>query len=504
MHWQSEVLPVRRESTSQDKLGYGISFTETDVTQNPSGKEPLYHAQLHCASDTTRNSLQAAAAHLRAGELVAFPTETVYGLGACALKNDAAAKIYAAKSRPADNPLIVHVSDRRMLERLLPTGYKPNAVCETLLRAFWPGPLTLLFPARSEASHEPAVPPIVTCGQPTVGVRMPSHPLARALIHMADMPVAAPSANASGRPSPTTAGHVFDDLGRRGSLKYILDGGPSTVGVESTVIDAVSVPGEVRVLRPGGVSVEQLADALAAHGLLRMADGAKPEAVTLRVYGKDLARSKEAELAPTTPGMKYRHYSPEARVVLARFEENTKQGASLSQLIKAQLDALRVNAHGATPDNAMTQRRQTGPFRVGVMCALDSPLASLVRQLATDEGQQSLGQWADAQLAEDRASDPAVATDGTQRVSPVVPSASKDFCCCIYSLGCLSKPQLAAQHLFDGLRTLDSAVQWADGATPQNTCDLILVEAISEQGVGLAVMNRLQKAASETNTISSV
>ena len=152
----------------------------------------------------------------------------------------------------------------------------------------------------------------------------------------------------------------------------------------------------------------------------------------------------------------------------------------------------------------MTQRRQTGPFRVGVMCALDSPLASLVRQLATDEGQQSLGQWADAQLAEDRASDPAVATDGTQRVSPVVPSASKDFCCCIYSLGCLSKPQLAAQHLFDGLRTLDSAVQWADGATPQNTCDLILVEAISEQGVGLAVMNRLQKAASDTNTISSV
>lgn len=504
MHWQSELLPVRRESTSQDKLGFGISFTETDATQNPSGKEPLYHAQLHCTPNTTRNSLQTAAAHLRAGELVAFPTETVYGLGACALKDDAAAKIYRAKSRPADNPLIVHVSDRRMLERLLPTGYRPNAVCETLLRAFWPGPLTLLFPARSEASNEPAVPPIVTCGQPTVGVRMPSHPLARALIHMADVPVAAPSANASGRPSPTMAGHVFDDLGRRGALRYILDGGPSTVGVESTVIDAVSVPGEVRVLRPGGVCVEQLADALAAHGLLRTADGAKSDAVTLRVYGKDLARSKEAELVPTTPGMKYRHYSPEARVILARFDQTTTQDTSLSHLIKTQLDTLRAEAHEAASDITMTQRRQNGPLRVGVMCALDSPLASLVQQLATGEGQQSIAQWSDPQLAEDWASDPAIATAGLQRVSPVVPSASKDFGYCIYSLGCLRKPQLAAQHLFDGLRTLDSAVQWADGATPQNTCDLILVEAISEQGMGLAVMNRLQKAASETNTVSSV
>lgn len=447
----TSILPVPAPAPT-----FGIAFHE----------QPDRHVEVQIDSDTARKSLNEAAAHLAAGELVAFPTETVYGLGACAVRADAAAKIYQAKNRPMDNPLIVHVSDRAMLTRLLPSGYQISRVCSVLMDAFWPGPLTLLFPVGA-ADGQPLVPSTVTCGQPTVGVRMPSHPIARALIALAKVPVAAPSANASGRPSPTSAHHVYTDLASRGVLRYIVDGGECTVGVESTVVDAVTVPGEVRVLRPGGVSVEALAAALEAEHLLARAPGATAEAVQLRVYGKTLERSAAAEQTPTTPGMKYRHYSPEARVVLVQFAPDAP---SLAEVLRTQLVSLADAA--ASAHDATAERRRAGHGRIGVMCAVDSPLLDCVARLASG----SLEQWAQRE----------------ERVSPVERCGPHQLC--IYSLGRQTQPAMAAQRLFDGLRTLDTDVPW-DGEP--GACDLILVEEIPETGIGLAVMNRLQKAASE-------
>lgn len=430
------------------------------------------HVDVVIASEPTRAKLEEAAAHLRAGELVAFPTETVYGLGAAALLPGAAEKIYEAKRRPRDNPLIVHVSDRAMLMRLLPSSYQVNAVCEVLMDAFWPGPLTLLFPVGRQGAHA-LVPDTVTCGLPTVGVRIPSHPVARALIALAGEPVAAPSANASGRPSPTTAAHVSTDLGACGVLQYIVDGGACDVGVESTVVDAVTTPGEVHVLRPGGVPVEALADTLAAHNLLRSAPHAAPGAVLLRVYGKTLERTDAAENTPTTPGMKYRHYSPNARVVLLRWDDS---GARLQDLVHTQLHTLR-HVDAATMPKDVRTRRDGHHLRIGVLCAIDSPVMA------------ELLHGADAALAAWAAD---AASHGAPRLSPPVPWAGHTVC--IYSLGKAADVDAAAQRLFQGLRTLDADVRWDKTAEP---CDLILVEEVAETGRGLAVMNRLQKAASE-------
>lgn len=461
----TSILPVPSPPT------FGITFCA-----RPGEPERV---DVAVATDEGRKSLDEAAAHLRRGELVAFPTETVYGLGACALRAESAAKIYQAKNRPMDNPLIVHVSDRAMLRRLVPASYEVNGVCSVLMDTFWPGPLTLLFPVGAE-SGTPLVPRTVTCGQQTVGVRMPSHPIARALIALADVPIAAPSANASGRPSPTSAAHVYHDLAPKGVLKYIVDGGACSVGVESTVVDAVTVPGEVRVLRPGGVSVEALQDALAAHGLLAGAPNATSDAAELRVYGKTLERTKAAEETPTTPGMKYRHYSPEARVLLVQHAATSD--VSLRALLEKQCAALQEAAAGA--HDATAARRHAGATRIGVMCAVDSPLMAVVAELAP-----LLSSWAHERRAE----------AGSSRLSPVVAVGAQRVC--VYSLGLLATPAMAAQRLFDGLRTLDAEVVWDGAAGP---CDLILVEEIPETGMGLAVMNRLQKAATETVAIGRI
>lgn len=452
------ILPVPKSAPN-----FGISFEE----------QPGHPVQVHIDSDVAQQSLTTAAKHLAAGELVAFPTETVYGLGACAVRAEAAAKIYQAKNRPMDNPLIVHVSDRAMMMRLLPHGYQVSRVCEVLMDAFWPGPLTLLFPVGT-TEGQPHVPSTVTCGQPTVGVRMPSHPIARALIALANVPIAAPSANASGRPSPTSAQHVYTDLAQRQVLRYIVDGGNCDVGVESTVVDAVTTPGEVHVLRPGGVSVESIASVLQANHLLRGTPEAGSDAVQLRVYGKTLERSAAAEQAPTTPGMKYRHYSPEARVVLVRFQPHA---ASLAEVLSSQLASITeeaANAHDATG-----ARRRAGHGRIGVMCAVDSPLFACVARLTSEP----LQQWAAS----------------SERVSPVVDCGPHQLC--VYSLGVQSAPATAAQRLFDGLRTLDTDVPWAG---EPSACDLILVEEIPDTGIGLAVMNRLQKAATGVIEVGSV
>jgi L-threonylcarbamoyladenylate synthase len=216
-----------------------------------------------------------AAALLRAGGLVAFPTETVYGLGANAFDQEAVRRLFAAKGRPVDNPLIVHVAAKNELADLV---REVPAVAKDLVGVFWPGPLTLVLP-RSRA-----VPPVVTAGLDKVAVRMPAHPVALALIRAAGVPVAAPSANYSGRPSPTMAAHVLEDLD--GRIEAVLDGGPAPVGVESTVLDLTVTPPVI--LRPGGITAEQLSavlDGIAHH----------PEQTPGR---------------PQAPGMKYRHYAP--------------------------------------------------------------------------------------------------------------------------------------------------------------------------------------------------
>lgn len=236
-------------------------------------------------------SLRAAAARLRRGELVAFPTETVYGLGANALDEKAVAKIFAAKGRPADNPIIVHVSDRKMLRRLV--RRVPDAA-KALMRKFWPGPLTLILSKKS------LVPSLVTAGLDTVAVRMPQG-LARDLVRLAGVPIAAPSANLSGRPSPTTAPHVAEDF----PDVFVLDGGPTAHGLESTVVALEPRP---VVLRQGALSEESLRKMI--PGLRRAVSSGH------LAPGSGDSSSKVKRRAAQSPGTRYVHYAPSRPLIL--------------------------------------------------------------------------------------------------------------------------------------------------------------------------------------------
>ncbi|MDO7906508.1 L-threonylcarbamoyladenylate synthase [Paenibacillus sp. JX-17] len=238
--------------------------------------------------ERAERDLKEAAALLQSGKTVAFPTETVYGLGGDARRSDAVESIFTAKGRPADNPLIVHIADRRQLDELV-SGVKP--VEAALMDAFWPGPLTLVLPVRPGVLS-----PRVTAGLDTVGIRMPDHPVALRLLAVSGCPVAAPSANRSGRPSPTRASHVREDLA--GRIGGILDGGPTGVGVESTVVQAGD-DGVVTILRPGGITAEQLAAVAAAVETDPALAGSGPD---------------EHSPAPRSPGMKYTHYAPRGRL----------------------------------------------------------------------------------------------------------------------------------------------------------------------------------------------
>lgn len=327
-----------------------------------------------------------AAEIIKKGGLVAFPTETVYGLGANGLDGEAVAGIYRAKGRPSDNPLILHVADLEMAHRLS-RSLSPEALL--LMEQFWPGPLTLVVPKGGE------IPQQVTGGLGTVAIRMPDHPVALALIKAAGLPIAAPSANRSGRPSPTTAAHVRTDL--EGRVDAILDGGPAGLGLESTVLD-ITGPCPV-ILRPGGVTHEQLARVL--------------QNVTLdpSVLGEKLPKDQ----APRSPGMKYIHYAPAAPVIL--FEgEPEKVRKALS---------------------CRTEELSAMGKRVGV--------------LATEES--------------------AAGYSGQAK---------------ILTMGRRKTPSGAAALLFGRLREFDRL-----------QVDIILAEGIETKGIGLAVMNRLRRAASE-------
>jgi L-threonylcarbamoyladenylate synthase len=285
----------------------------TLLTVDPVAPDPAVMAQM--------------GAVLRLGDVVAFPTETVYGLGAAATQAEAVARIFAAKGRPSNDPLIVHIASVAQLP--LVTGFAlaelPRAA-QILAARFWPGPLTLILP------RGPLIPPLVAAGLATVGVRLPAHPVAQALITAAGVPIAAPSANRFGHTSPTTAQHVFADLGER--IRWIVDGGPCPVGVESTIVDVTRTP--PRLLRPGGVSREDLTAALGQPILFR-----------------------EHAAAPTTtasaaPGLLLSHYAPRARLII--FEGTDIAVTWERALAEAQSLASQGIRVGALAPDALAQR----------------------------------------------------------------------------------------------------------------------------------------------------
>ncbi|USB32897.1 L-threonylcarbamoyladenylate synthase [Paenibacillus sp. YPG26] len=333
-------------------------------------------------------AIQEAAALLRAGETVAFPTETVYGLGADARSDEAVERIFAAKGRPSDNPLIVHIAELSQLDEIV---LDVNDTARRLMEAYWPGPLTLVLPVRPGA-----VSPRVTAGLSTVAVRMPAHDIALRLIAAAGCPVAAPSANRSGRPSPTLASHVGEDLA--GLIGGIVDGGPTGVGLESTVAEA-GPDGTVTVLRPGSVT---------AAALARVAASVHTDPALHSGRG-------ESSPAPRSPGMKYTHYAPRGSLRIVRGQD---PGAVVAR-VQAELAA--AEARGEV---------------TGVL-AYDEHLHHYRASIAI-------------------------------------------------SLGPVGALENAAHRLYAGLRRFDE-----EGAT------FMVAEACPEEGVGLAVMNRLLKAAGD-------
>lgn len=245
------------------------------------------------AKEPKMDRIWIAAEVIRKGGIVAFPTETVYGLGADALNPEAVKKIFMAKKRPPDNPIIVHVANKEDVYKL---ARKVPKVAEKLMTEFWPGPLTLVL-RRSKV-----VPDITVVGLDTIAIRMPNNKVALALITESKTPIAAPSANLAGKPSPTTAKHVMDDL--EGRIDAILDAGPTKIGVESTVLDMTTNPPQI--LRPGGTPYEKLLGVLGR----------------VKLHPVALAEKKLRTVKARSPGMKHKHYAPNAEVVVVEGELN--------------------------------------------------------------------------------------------------------------------------------------------------------------------------------------
>ncbi len=268
-----------------------------------------------CVSPDDELNFKAAVRALQEGEVVGMPTETVYGLGADARNPEAVKKIYEAKGRPSDNPLIVHVSSKEMINSLVS---EITPIAHVLIDAFMPGPITIVM------KKSDVIPSCVSAGLDTVGIRFPIHPIAQKLIDMSGVPIAAPSANLSGSPSPTKAEHVMKDM--HGRIPYIVDGGECQVGLESTVVDAT---GEWPVvLRPGAITIDDMAEALAMAGMTKPVKETNKSGIILEGAEEGISTGTEVlmtqnnegipEVAedetPRAPGMKYRHYAPSCPV----------------------------------------------------------------------------------------------------------------------------------------------------------------------------------------------
>jgi L-threonylcarbamoyladenylate synthase len=335
------------------------------------------------ANQPEMDNIRIAAEVIRKGGIVAFPTETVYGLGADALNSEAVVKIFVAKKRPPDNPIIVHVANREDVYKL---ARKVPKAAEKLMTEFWPGPLTLVL-RRSEV-----VPDITVVGLDTIAIRMPNNKVALALIAESKVPIAAPSANLAGKPSPTTAKHVMDDLA--GRIDAILDAGPTKIGVESTVLDMTTHPPQI--LRPGGAPLEKLESVLGR----------------VKLHPVAMANKKILVVQARSPGMKHKHYAPDAEVVVVEGE--------LGAILK----------------------------RVQELANLYMEKGKKVGIMATDESKS------------------------TYRANVVK------------SLGSRGNLTTVAKNLFRLLREFDD-----------DKVDIIIAEGIPLKGLGLAVMNRLRKAA---------
>ena len=375
--------------------------------------------------------LKEAAGILRSGGLVAFPTETVYGLGGNALDEDAARKIYAAKGRPSDNPLIAHVS---CVEEVAPLVKEIPEAGRKLMEAFWPGPLTMIFP-KSEK-----VPYGTTGGLDTVAIRMPDDPVANRLIALAGVPVAAPSANTSGRPSPTTADHVWQDM--NGRIEMIIDGGPVGIGVESTIVDVSSaVPS---VLRPGAITMEMLAEVLGEVS------------VDPAILGP-----LSADVRPKAPGMKYKHYAPKADLTLVEPGTGTERESGAEQVTGAE------QKNGAGQKTGAEQKtgadRNTG---ADPETGLDeTQLQAMIRKVRELSREKIEAGYKVGVICTDESR--GCYTDGEVR-----------------SIGARKSQASVAHNLYALLREFDDL-----------GVDYIFSESFPKDHLGQAIMNRLSKAA---------
>lgn len=308
---------------------------------------------------------------LKAGQAVGMPTETVYGLAADCLNSEAVESIFRIKGRPMDNPLICHISSLEMLKVLVDPQWSVTESVMRVIDAFWPGPLTLLLPAH------PNLPKCVTAGLETVGVRFPSHPVAQELIRLAGVPLAAPSANLSGRPSPTTAEHVFTDLHDR--IDWIVDGGNCDVGLESTVVDLLKSP--PLILRPGGITQKML------HTIVpdvKVYQQKKFRSVSIdcinNVNDEDSIDLDESR--PSTPGMKYKHYAPNAPVLLFALKDVPAATLSVSEISGLLAPRIRehLNRSGKILDGAKIIR-----LRVSKDSSSDISDASIFKEIFLSE-----------------------------------------------------------------------------------------------------------------------
>jgi L-threonylcarbamoyladenylate synthase len=425
--------------------------------------------------------LREAATHLRESNTpIGFPTETVYGLGADATRSEAVKGIYKAKGRPSDNPLIIHVCDLTMLRSLLEVRGQTNGHAEPgaedsippiykpLIRKFWPGALTILLPNPQPSKLAPEV----TAGLPTFGARMPASALALSLIHLAGVPLAAPSANASTKPSTTTAEHVKHDL--EGKIEIILDGGPCQVGVESTVVDGMCNPPVV--LRPGGVSIDDIRECAGWAGVVK---GYKDQ-------------SEIGASAPRAPGMKYKHYSPKAKVVL--FEAASKRNSQVGKEMigGVPLEAWKLVEAKGKRLSYLGLETLEWPINIGIVTTKHwARFAGL--HLVKWSGHRGVNSWLYITRQKELETTNSFAVHGGELyegagaiVAPEMePRHGDEHIADIIEISLGRNTKDIAHGLFSALRELD-----------QRGVDIIYVEGIEDEGdIAAAVMNRLRKAA---------
>ena len=447
------------------------------------------------APSSLKSAIQPAVDMLLQNVPVAIPTETVYGLAANATSPAAVQHIFRIKGRPSDNPLIVHVASREQAEQVLPEGVAFPECYQPLIEKFWPGPLTILLP-----THASKIPTQVTAGLDTVGVRVPDHPIALAILESAGIPLAAPSANTSSRPSPTSAEHVFQDL--EGKVEMIVDGGECVVGVESTVINGLD--GKRCVLRPGGIGLEQIRTCPGWENV-EMAQEKSRKDVHVNALDQeqqwiDLLRQRlqqakfhpsqtmpqhlldismdelKKDEVPMSPGMKYKHYSPKAPVILVESPASSRISPSSKSNIETSSASTQSSWNAILGNNIqdriqreMRNLKQAGCHRIAYIhpfhCTTNRPKSSLSHVINSEDMLKP--QYKPQEESE----------LGLEVIDASLGETVED----------------AARLLFKRLREAD-----------EKNVDAVLVHIQQdEMGVGRAVMNRLRKAATKRVVVSA-